>query len=623
MAIALLLGTVAFAADSRQLSDPRPYRAMAAGELAIEVTNVGDSVVPGQSLCPHATLCTLRRAIELVNAESSDARYVLTFAPVVFKVSEPATVAVLLTPLPPILRHGVTLSGIGAGVVISGANLPVGQHAGLVFNGESAMVQGMWLQNFTGSCILVNGVGAFIGGAGQETVNVGNCQAGVEVRGRGSVLVGVRAGEMADGSPAPLGTGIVVAAPDVRVGPESANGAPNVVGYATTGVRVGGPGAPVFSGVTIENNVIGRTSSGLAGSLSVGIDLRQPSKATVVRANVIANATTGIRIGPDESGLGVVNNHLTANRFEGIGGMAIDLNGDGITNANDAGDGDLGANGLRNHPVVTRAIQSRISGSVGASCSGCAVQLYIAVHSVGGTRDYGGLPVPILPAISDQLGNFAFESPPVAPGQWVTALVTDLEGNTSEFGPSARVGAGVVQCGNVALTAGWNLAGFFGQNSMALGQSFPPELGLPSRVSSIYRLEPGGVATYATWLAATGASRTLDTLKPGEAYWFFAEAAATVTGGFSLSAPFPVQLKAGWNDFVYIGATADVRDALASIAGKYGQLYKWENSDNGGRWLWYGDATTPSWARGFTRLEACGTYVIRMTVDATLTPLQP
>ena len=30
----------------------------------------------------------------------------------------------------------------------------------------------------------------------------------------------------------------------------------------------------------------------------------------------------------------------------------------------------------------------------------------------------------------------------------------------------------------------------------------------------------------------------------------------------------PVQLKAGWNDFVYIGATADVRDALSSIAGK-------------------------------------------------------
>jgi hypothetical protein len=622
VAAGLLVGAITLAPDSAAFSDARPFRALAAGELAVEVTNSGDSVAPGQSLCPHPTLCTLRRAIELVNGESSDARYAITFAPAVFKPAAAGTIALLATSLPAIIRHGVTISGAGAGVVISGVALPAGQYAGLVLNGESAMIQGIRLQTFSGSCILANGVGALVGGVGEDSVTVANCQTGVEVRGRGSVVVGIRAGE-ANGEAAPVGTGVLVVAADVRVGSESPTGLANILSFAATGVRVGAQGAAVFSGVTVANNVFGKTSAGAVGSVNVGIDLRQPSKGTLVRANTIANATTGIRIAPDEAGLSVVDNQLAANRFEGIIGMAIDLNGDGITNANDAGDSDLGANGLRNHPVVTRAVQSRVSGTVGASCAGCLVHFYVAVHSAGGTRDYGGVPLPILPAIADQFGNFVFENPPVAPGQWVTALVTDLDGNTSEFGPSVRVGAGVVQCGNVSLFAGWNLAGFFGQNSMALGQAFPPELGLPSRVSSIHRLEAGVVATYATWLAATIANRTLDTLRPGEAYWFYSEGPATVSGGFSLSAPFPVQLTAGWNDFVYIGANGDVRDALASIANKYSQLYRWESGADGGHWLWYGDSTTPSWARGFEQLEACGAYVVRMTADATLNPLQP
>jgi len=612
-----------FGFEARPLPKAPASIAHAEGELSVEVTNAGDSVVADQSVCPSPTLCTLRRAIELVNANVSGAPYRVSFSPTVFKPTEPVTIALLATPLPAVANAFVSIDGSSARVLIDGGDLPAGVHNGLVMNGPGSAVRGLIIGRFTAACLVVNGSNGAVGGTlATSAVTLGACETGLELRGSASIATNVRVGFGADGQAALVSTGILVTAPDVQVGTETPGGSPNVVGNATIGIRVGAPGATVFSGVLVANNTIGKSQGGAAAPVGVAVELRQPSKASVVRANAISHATTGIRVAADEDGLGVVNNRLVANRFETITGLAIDLNGDGVVNPNDANDADTGANGLRNHPVFLRAVQSRIAGNVGAPCLGCAVELYMAAHTPPGTRDYGAQPVPVAVALTDAAGSFIFENPPVAPGQWVISLVTDPEGNTSEFGPSTRVGAGVVQCGNAPLEVGWNHAGFFGQSTMGLGSAFPPELGNPSRVSAIYHLTDG-TATFASWLSTTSVGRTLDTLAPGEAYWFYAEAKAVFSGGFSLSAPFPVQLKAGWNDFVYIGATADARDALSSIAGKYDQLYRWENSGDGGHWLRYGDDTTPSWARGFAQLEACGTYLVHMTQDANLTPLQP
>jgi hypothetical protein len=115
----------------------------------------------------------------------------------------------------------------------------------------------------------------------------------------------------------------------------------------------------------------------------------------------------------------------------------------------------------------------------------------------------------------------------------------------------------------------------------------------------------------------------LDTLLPGEAYWFYANEAVTLNSGFSLSVSLPIQLRAGWNDIVYIGATADVKDALAGIAGDYAGLYQWTPGVVGGHWLAYGDAATPGWVRGFSETQACAAYELFVTGDSVLTPLQP
>lgn len=65
-------------------------------------------------------------------------------------------------------------------------------------------------------------------------------------------------------------------------------------------------------------------------------------------------------------------------------------------------------------------------------------------------------------------------------------------------------------------------------------------------------------------------------LEPGEAYWFLADGPAPLSGGFSLSAPISVPLKAGWNTVVYIGATAPAADAFASLGTSYKEIYAWD-----------------------------------------------
>jgi hypothetical protein len=371
------------------------------------------------------------------------------------------------------------------------------------------------------------------------------------------------------------------------------------------------------------HNVLGKNpADGQAAPLTVGIDLAPPSSGTTVTENTVANAATGIRVAPDASGIATTGNHFLANRFENLTAMPVDLRGDGILNPNDPGDTDTGPNQMINYPTITKATQSRITGSAGPVCAGCAIQLYVANHEPGSPNDFAETPVAGGTALTDGAGDFAIDGPAAIPGQWITALVTDQAGNSSEFGPAVRVGVGVVQCGNVGVQAGWNHAGFFGPQPITLGASFPDDGSPVSKILAIYHLDEA-TGTYSHWIAGTNAGRTLDTLQAGEAYWFLAAQPFILTGGFALNVPLPVQLKSGWNDFVYIGASADVRDALYSVTGKYDELYRWVNEGAGERWTTFGSATTPDWAREFTTMQACTVYQVHMNADATLTPLQP
>lgn len=599
---------LAFIALAVGLAGVPPRAASAAPVVTIEVTRPGD---PADAICPSANNCSLRRALELAESTPGTDPVAITFDPAAFPSASPAMIQPLASPLPATARAAITIDATGAGVVIDGSALP-GLASGLILTGPDSAVIGVRIQDFGGTCLILAGERSTA-----DRVELGGCGTGVALRGAGASLTRSLLGFAPGGvDAAPLDFGVWVDAADVVVGSSdgsTANG--NSIGNASTAVLVGFGERPPFTGTVVGGNTIGRAPGGGAAPVETGISIFQPSDGTLVVGNTVAKATrAAISVAADVDGVSTTGNTIRANRFLDLGGLAIDLNANGQRDPDDAGDGDGGANGTLNHPRITRATQASVTG---VACAGCKVELYEAVHMSGGADDHGSSPLPGL-ATADATGAFVFHNPPVSPGQWVAALATDDTGNTSEFGPSSRVGAGIIQCGNVALAAGWTFSGFFGASPVQLAGGVP---GDNHAIRAIYQLQLDG--TYRRWLRDTAAGRTLTVLAPGDAYWFLADTPVMLAGGFSLTSPVPVALHEGWNDLVYLGGEAPIPDALASIAGKYTDVFRYTDDGTGAGWEQYGDATLPAWARDFTTAASCTAYRIATTAAGTLTPLQP
>jgi hypothetical protein len=248
------------------------------------------------------------------------------------------------------------------------------------------------------------------------------------------------------------------------------------------------------------------------------------------------------------------------------------------------------------------------------------VEIYRAWHQPGGTLDYGT--VPISTVMADGSGGFSLDVPGVEAGTWVAATVTDNDGNTSEFGPAARVGAGIIQCGATELAPGWNYAPFFGPNATQLGDSFPTSGSGAGHVTAIYRLV-NGTSTFDRWIAGAGFANTLLTLEPGESYFFLADAELALPGGFALTAPFPVSLLPGWNSIVYIGGEGDYRDAFGPAGTVILDTFRFDSSGWRPGWQNIGLPETPEWARDFTTIAPCQSYQVLATGTGTIFPLQP
>jgi CSLREA domain-containing protein len=578
---------------------PASLPAIAAGNIV--VTSTGDA--GGDGLCPHESTCTLRAAIQLANADDTGGAFTITFEPGVFDPNEPATIEVGLAPLPPIARPGAVLDASGAGVRIRNNDPSLsGSSNGLHLAANSITVLGLDIGGFPASCVLVAGQQAVIGG--DSSLGRGNrlsdCGTGIAVYGQGATIIGnvLRAQSGVEGSG--FSKGVEVAAPAANVGPDLPNLAlANVIGDAEVAVTIVGSGATPVSGVLIQHNHIGRSVEGAAAPVGTGVSIQQWSSNTLVRQNAIANAQIGIEVVAGDEGPPPAGNSFIANSFNLIAVQAILL---------PAGVGPAPAS-------LTRATQSRIEGK---ACAGCQVQLYSAFHVPGGVGDYGTTPLAGGVVTADGSGAFSLDNPPISPGEWITTLVTGAGGHTGSFGPSARVGAGAVQCGSSQLQAGWNHIAYFGPQVVFLGDTFAPDPA--GRITAIYRMVDGTM-NYERWFRSGQATQTLTLVEPGESYWMFATDAVTLPGGFSVSFPIPVELAAGWNDFVYVGATSDVPDALNSVSGKYRDLHRFDTGT--GRFLRYGDPSIPRWAQEFSVLTACSTYQVYMLEPATLTPLQP
>lgn len=590
-----------------------------AATIEVLVTSSADDLE--DATCPDDTRCTLRQAIETVNVSPLMAgdHFAIRFDTDIFPPDAPVTID-LETPLPELTRAVTQVDGTGVGVVIDGALLPDDNTVtGLRLDANNVKVRGLTIRNFAGTCLSVTGEDIDVGGLRSmgQAVSVDSCPIGIVAAGPGAIVSGNEVGLQSENATYPMDFGIVLGGLGGTVGGSDSDRA-NYVANAGRAVAIGTvPGAVA----SVRNNVIGESPAGARGEVETGVTIFAAANGVSVTENRFVGTNVAIAVSeigeaPAES----TQNSLRENEFENIGSMAIDLGEDGIRNPNDPGDADTGPNNYQNHPVFDRVVQAEVSGSVPGPCVGCLVELYIAEHRPGDV-DVPTVRVADGVAVTNAAGEFTFGGPQVSPGDWLMATATDPDGNTSEFGPSARVGTGILQCGNVSLRPGWNSAGYFG-SLVNLSAVFPPGLPPPGPVVSIHSLV-AGTRNYQSWFRGGGGLSTLTSMAPGEAYWYWAEQGSTVPGSFTLGVPVPIELSEGWNHFVYIGAAEGIDVAFETIAGSFDAVYRYDNSGGAGEWSIHAGGDVPEWVQGFTEVEPCTAYYILMNEDATLEPPQP
>jgi hypothetical protein len=201
----------------------------------------------------------------------------------------------------------------------------------------------------------------------------------------------------------------------------------------------------------VQGNLIGTDRSGSLPLPNVGPGIKVAvlnNTLTLIggvaagSGNIIAfNQTEGIflrDIGLDYSGILILGNSIFSN-----GALGIDLSAGGIPDGvtlNDAGDGDVGPNGLLNFPVLTSAILNggivTIQGTLNSTAN---AQFRIEFYSNDACDDsdhgegqtFLGFLEPIT---TDGGGNASFNSSfPALGGTFITATASDANENTSEF----------------------------------------------------------------------------------------------------------------------------------------------------------------------------------------------
>ena len=362
---------------------------------------------------------------------------------------------------------GITLDGSGApgadGLQLSGGN----------------DVSGLAIRDFDGDGIDVSGsnntvAGNYIGTSNDGLSDAGNGQYGVRVSsGTANVIGGTTVADRNVISGNTDGIGVESAGTEVdgnHIGVDRTGDAalPNSVGVKV----LGGSGGSSIGGSTVaERNVIsGNTAEGVLVNSSdnntvrgnhVGVGATESTDVpngsfgvllfgtsegneigglTAGEGNLIAeNGSDGVAVAQDAD-----DNSIHRNRMRGNGGLGIDL--DYVTNGvtdNDTGDGDPGANGLQNFPVITTATATASTDTVSGTLNSLAGATFRIEAFVSDSCDPSGngegtatFGAPVTVSTNATTGNAPFEiaGTGINPGDVVTALATNTAtGATSEF----------------------------------------------------------------------------------------------------------------------------------------------------------------------------------------------
>jgi hypothetical protein len=409
-------------------------------------------------------------------------------------------------------RVGTSLDGAAAlpnaeGIVVSG-----GQD--VVIGGTS---HGSWVCD--GDCNLVSGNGSF-GISVSSVVDGARVQGnfvGVRLDGQAalanSVGISARDTSLIGGTVAGAGNlvsgntngGISVVAGDPtlvvtvqgnRIGTNRAGS--GAVANGGAGIGRGGQSPIVVGGSDHDAGVCNRACNLIAGNSAYGIQISGSRAAHAIRGNFIGVSLTGTCLGNGSYGIRATGgisgaaiggpNSLDGNRIgchayavmvEGVDEdtvairnnsihdhsvLGIDLRtqsgGSGGVTPNDPGDGDSGANGLQNFPVMGSAVTTGssllLSGTLNSRASRTyTLDFYASPQCHASGHGEGRTPLGSVQVTTNGSGNASFSTTlgvSVSVGQAITATATDNAlGATSEF--SACISARAPQPGTLAFSA--------------------------------------------------------------------------------------------------------------------------------------------------------------------------
>lgn len=218
---------------------------------------------------------------------------------------------------------------------------------------------------------------------------------------------------------------------DNEVGRQASGCAGNYFGFnASDGIQLEGDDN------TVVNNFLGGTDSASFGNGAGGLLLNGGAARNRVFGNVIrGNGNAGIRIASDAG----QRNDLRGNEFrDNASGLGIDINTDGVT-ANDPGDDDEGPNRTMNTiEVLSSTSESdrvNVTFRIDSDTSNAAYPLSVDFYTTSGPGLAQGRSFLNGALYNATPGSSVVATVFINPAlfQSITALVTDADGNTSEF----------------------------------------------------------------------------------------------------------------------------------------------------------------------------------------------
>ena len=306
---------------------------------------------------------------------------------------------------------------------------------GLHITGDST-VRGLVINGFDGFGVLISGgdatgnlvQGNFIGTDVTGAVDLGNGRDGVFIAG----------------------------APNNVIGGTTAQARNVISGNNISGINIGGA-----SGNVVQGNFIG---TDVTGAVDVGNTLWGILMSSGAPENTIGGTAGGagntIAFNGFDGVFGVLGtgNAILGNSIFSNAGLGIDLDPDGIT-ANDAGDGDTGANNLQNFPVLTSATSGN-STTVEMTLNSAANTIFRVEFFSNSACDPpgNGEGETFLGVSTDVTTDGSGDASPtiiflttVPVGQFITATATDPSNNTSEFSACQSV-VSVVASADLSVT---------------------------------------------------------------------------------------------------------------------------------------------------------------------------